>query len=227
MDKLPQTPETYDRMFANGGYGGAFQLPYRHSWYYPMYKEVFKAVKAAGARHLLEVGCGTGGFAHLLFEHSNIDYCGFDFSPEAVSQARARTSREDSFFVGDATVADSYARDYDTIACTEVLEHIEADRTAISLWKSGATCICSVPNFDSTVHVRFFRHEDEVRERYGDLIDITGIARVRKPWLPDISLRNRLRHLIWNRYQPRRLLYLLGLTSFDNGGWFVFTGTRR
>lgn len=227
MEKLSQTPETYDRMFAEGGYGGTFRLHYKHTWYYPLYRKVLSIVQRHGGRHVLEVGCGTGGFAHLLQETTALEYAGFDFSSEAVSQARARTGREDCFSVGDATIPESYPGTYDTIVCTEVLEHIEPDREVISLWKPGTRCVCSVPNFDSTVHVRHFLSEDDVLKRYGDLLDIDSIERLKKPQLPDISLRNRLRHLRWNRYRPGRLLGLLGLAPFSDGGWFVFSGRKR
>ena len=228
MDRLPHTPDTYDAMFTAGGYAGVYSLPYRHTWYYPLYKAVIAAAKRHAARQILEVGCGTGGFAHLLFDTSNIAYHGFDFSSEAVRQARARTARADAFEVADATRAESYQHVFDTIVCTEVLEHIEPDREAISLWPGGTWCICSVPNFDSSAHVRFFTKESEVLERYGDLLDIASVVRIKKPAIPDISMRNRLRHLRWNLTRPSRLLTMLGISSFENsGGWFVFVGKRR
>ena len=134
MEKLPQTPATYDAMFTTGGYAGAYSLPYRHTWYYPLYKGVLAAVNRHGTQQILEVGCGTGGFAHLLFETSNVAYHGFDFSSEAVRQARARTGRIDTFEVADATRAESYQHGFDTIVCTEVLEHVETVQ-----WKRAFT----------------------------------------------------------------------------------------
>ena len=117
---------------------------------------------------------------------------------------------------------------YDTVVCTEVLEHIEADLTVIENWKSGANCICSVPNFDFETHVRVFLTEEDVRCRYGDLIDIERIIRVARPLIRGRSVREYFRQLCWNRDNPKRFMALLGYRTFDNlAGWFVFSGKRN
>jgi SAM-dependent methyltransferase len=230
MDKKLQTPQTYDEMFAAGGAGGVFDLPYRHSGYYPLFKVVARAVMAERPRRLLEVGCGTGGMAHLLMErYPAVAYRGFDFSPLAVDKARRRTGVAEAFSVGDATDAATYAGSgYDAVICTEVLEHIDNDLRVIAHWRIGAWCVCSVPNYDADTHVRLFRTEDEVRERYGSLIELHSIRRLKKPFLSDLSWGSWLRAVRWNRYRAERLAWLMGFTDFDrDGGWFVFAGRRR
>jgi 2-polyprenyl-3-methyl-5-hydroxy-6-metoxy-1,4-benzoquinol methylase len=223
----PQIATTYDAMYRSGGHEGVYELPYRRSRYYPLFRAVLAELRRRDARSLLEVGCGVGTFASMLFEKSEIAYAGFDFSPVAVDTAIKRTGRADAFYVGDATTASSYARDYATIVCTEVLEHIESDRRAVELWRPGTDCICSVPNFDSSTHVRYFSSENDVRQRYGDLIDIRSIHRIKLPALTDLSSRSYLQAIRWNRYRPKRLLDIFGFSSFDEGGWFLFAGTRR
>lgn len=227
MERPLQEPATYDDMYRSGGHQGVYELPYRRSRYYPLFRDVLAELRRAGATSVLEVGCGVGTFASMLFDRTDIAYTGFDFSPVAVEKAVARTGRPDAFTVADATKPESYARPYSTIVCTEVLEHIEADLTAVSTWQPGTHCICSVPNFDSSTHVRYFRAESEVRERYGDLIEIRSIKRIKLPALADLSWSNYLREIRWNRYRPRRLLNILGFSSFDEGGWFLFSGSRR
>jgi len=227
MGKAEQTSQTYDAMFRDGGYEGAFDLPYRHSTYYPMFHAVLGELRRHPARRVLEVGCGSGAFARLLLERTSLVYHGIDFSPVAVGKAGARTGRPELFRVGDALDAASYAWEHDAIVCTEVLEHIEQDQAAIGLWRRGTLCVCSVPDYDAETHVRFFRSEAEVRARYGGLIDIATVRQVRKPYLSDISWRNRLRELRWNRHRPRRLRQILGLApEADYGHWFVFTGRK-
>jgi SAM-dependent methyltransferase len=228
MKKFEQSTDFYDRMFESGGYGGVYDLPYRHSSYLPLFRGVLREVRRIGARSILEVGCGTGGFAHLLMENANVRYAGFDFSPVAVEKARRRTGHRELFFVGDALDADSYKHAYDTIVCTEVLEHIEKDLEVVDKWLPGSNCICSVPNFDADSHVRFFADENQVAARYGENIAIDRIVRIRKPVLPDISWRSYARALRWYRYRPRQLLAALGIGTFASlGGWFVFSGTKR
>ncbi|MFT3818002.1 MAG: methyltransferase domain-containing protein [Rubrivivax sp.] len=229
MEKKPQIASTYDEMFSTGGFAGVFDLPYRRSPYFPLFKAVRQAVARRPVAQVLEVGCGTGAMAQYLFDTNSMQsYLGFDFSPVAVEKARLRTGKTGSFFVGDATQESSYAaHDYDTLICTEVLEHIEDDLLAISHWKEGAYCVCSVPNYDADTHVRYFRDEAAVRARYGALVNIETITRRHKPFLDDRSIANWLRAVRWNRFRPDRLKWLLGFSNFDrDGGWFIFTGKR-
>lgn len=215
-------------MFEAGGHEDVYALPYRHSCYFPLFRRALKELKSRGARTVLEVGCGTGAFAHYVLDASRLGYAGFDFSQSAIELSSRRTGRPDIFRVGDARDAGNYKIPHDAIVCTEVLEHIDADREVVSMWPAGVLCICSVPNFDADNHVRFFRKERNVRERYEDLIEIEVVRRIRKPELTDVSFGSYLRALRWNRYRPGRLAKILGFASFDaSGGWFLFVGRRR
>lgn len=229
MKKLPQTPKTYNDMFLEGGYAGVFDLPYNRSPYYPLFRVIRDVLLKEKPQRVLEVGCGTGSMAHMLFDCSQVKYQGFDFSPIAVEKAKKRTGKTDCFFVADATSAATYTNlKYDAIICTEVLEHIEDDCLAISLWAAGTFFVCSVPNYDADTHVRHFRSTDEVRKRYEQFLDIDKIELRRKPFLNDLSVGNWLQALKWNRYRPDRLLWLLGFSNFDrDGGWYIFSGRKR
>lgn len=228
MMKQPQTQSTYDEMFIKGGSDDPYRLPYWHSCYYPMYLAALEETIRLKASSVLEVGCGTGGFAHLLKDRNPLHYRGFDFSPIAVEREISRTKIPEWFFVADALTPQLYSDNKRTIICTEVLEHIPHDLDLVALWPVGSQCICSVPNYDSQYHERHFKNEAEVAFRYGQLIKIERIIRIKKPILENISRPNVLRHIRWNRYRPRRLLELLGFGDFDKvGGWFVFSGTRR
>lgn len=229
LEKKPQIPGTYDDMFKEGGYAGVFDLPYNRSPYYPLFCAVRDSLRKHKAQRVLEVGCGTGTMAHMLFDTTQLTYCGFDFSPIAVEKAIKRTGHTNVFFVGDATSSATYANlNYDSVICTEVLEHIEDDLLTMSHWAPGTLCVCSVPNYDADTHVRHFRSADEVTKRYESLLDIQSIKTRRKPFLNDLSLASWFQAVKWNRYRPDRLKWLLGLSDFDrDGGWFIFTGRRR
>src|SRR5688572_13949683 len=107
MEKIKQSEEYYDGLFEAGGDGGVYHLPYRHSSYFPLFRGVLAEVQRTKATAVLEAGCGTGGFAHLLMDRTTLPYKGFDFSKIAVDKARSRTGRPDAFFVGNAMSPDS------------------------------------------------------------------------------------------------------------------------
>lgn len=222
-DALHDAVERDDGAKARAVYGGLFEA---------MLRLIDARAKSRGVRAVLEVGCGTGIFAERLLDRTGVTYRGFDVSPTGVSHARARLLRtgvrETELFVGDALNVGSYRGEYDCIVCSEVLEHIEADRDCVALWPQGAWCVCSVPNFDYPTHVRRFRTEQEVSDRYGSLIDIETVIRVPASARAGRSTSEYVRRLIRAGTQPRRLLGSFGVNAFDwYAGWFVFAGPRR
>jgi 2-polyprenyl-3-methyl-5-hydroxy-6-metoxy-1,4-benzoquinol methylase len=215
--------EFYDNLYLTDD--RTYERP-RTSPYYPLYSEVRRLVLKEGLGSVLEVGCGSGVLAEMLID-AGVSYAGFDFSSTAIGKARARSAAGE-FYVGDAASAAAYQRPYDGIVCCEVLEHIDADLEAISQWRSGANCICSVPNFDGEHHVRFFWSEDEIIARYAGLLDIRSIARIAPSARGNLTAAEYFRRIRWARNEPRRLLGILGVNTFSwYGGWFVFVGRRR
>jgi 2-polyprenyl-3-methyl-5-hydroxy-6-metoxy-1,4-benzoquinol methylase len=203
-------------------------VPAAQTVYYKLFCRVVAEVQARGITSVLEVGSGTGGLAEMLTTRTPARYCGFDFSPVSVRNAIARIGRSDAFFVGDATDPASYRSNYDGVVCTEVLEHVGRDLDVVAMWRPGVQCICSVPNFDDPSHVRHFLREEEVRERYGALIDIDRIVKIGRPLLRGRTLREYLRRLRWARESPKRMLGMLGINTFDwYAGWFLFAGRRK
>jgi SAM-dependent methyltransferase len=194
--------------------------------YIPLFRKVAELLRQQGTRAVLEVGCGSGVLAEMLIA-GGIAYEGFDFSPVAVEKARSRNALG-RFVVGDATDPESYSRHYDSIVCCEVLEHIDGDLSAIAHWKSGVPVICSVPNFDYESHVRFFRSEAEIKQRYGGLLDIYRIERLPILAGANLTWAEYFRRIRWARNEPTRLLGILGVNRFEwYGGWFIFVGRRR
>lgn len=224
---VQQIPETYDEIYSSGGSGGIYELPYWRSPYYPVFTAVLKELRRKKVRRILEVGCGNGALAHMIISKTNIDYRGFDFSPVAIRKAGARTKHPEFFFVADARDRSAYVGDYDCIICTEVLEHLEADLEVISIWNVGLIYICSLPNFHSKTHVRYFESEEDVEKRYGCLLEIKTIVKVKRPELTNLSWGAYSRQLTLNLHHPRKLKKILGFKSFAEGGWFVFSGQKR
>jgi 2-polyprenyl-3-methyl-5-hydroxy-6-metoxy-1,4-benzoquinol methylase len=217
------TQQDYDHLYLTDD--ETYDKPSR-SPYYALYSQALGMVRQAELGSVLEVGCGSGVFAEMLLD-SGLSYAGFDFSPVAVEKAKRRTQKG-RFFVGDATDPACYADPYDGIVCCEVLEHLDGDLDAVALWRRGALCVCAVPNFDGEHHVRFFRSEAEVIDRYGGLLDIHRITRVPKAAGAGLTWAQYFRRLRWSRDQPKRVLGILGVNTFDwYGGWFTFVARRR
>jgi SAM-dependent methyltransferase len=196
--------------------------------YNPLFQKVLKKIQDRGSRFVLEVGCGNGFLAEMILRQSRVAYRGFDFSAVAVRNAADRTGLPELFFRGDALDVGSYAFDYDTIVCTEVLEHLDSDLDVIRIWRAGTWCVCTVPNFDYDSHVRYFRSADEVATRYGELVDIKVITKVRRPLILNGQIRKYFRTLRWSRNDPSRFLGYIGVHTFDRlGGWFLFCGPKK
>jgi SAM-dependent methyltransferase len=217
-----QGPEFYDRIHAE------LNQAVTRTRYDLLFRKVVGNIRAHGSRCILEVGCGSGFLAEMILREHGGTYRGFDFSPEAIRSASARTGRPELFSVSNALDTRSYVCDYDTIVCTEMLEHVDGDLDVIRLWRAGTWCICSVPNFDYAGHVRFFNTSDEVATRYGGPIDIRAVIKVSRPIVPDRRISSYLRNLRWSRNNPSEFLGFLGIQTFARlGGWFLFFGTRR
>ncbi len=196
--------------------------------YLPLFRRVTEIVSQHRPTAVLEVGCGRGVLAEMLMA-AGIPYGGgFDFNSIAVAKAQARNGW-DCHFVADAINPRSYAwPNYDEIVCCEVLEHIERDLDAVRLWPPGTLCVASVPNFDDRTHVRYFRREAEIYERYGSLLDIDRIERIAKSPFTGQLPREYLKRLRWARGEPKKFLGMLGINRFEwHAGWFVFVGRRR
>ena len=144
-----------------------WRVHYTESHYYFLWTVVVDRLLRAGAKRILDIGCGPGQLACLIRDRGIPEYHGFDFSPKRVEKAQEvcpefRFTAEDAFKTDLFT---SYA--YDTVLCTEFLEHVERDLDVVEKIAPGTRVVATVPNFGGEQHVRHFKNVDEVRERYG------------------------------------------------------------
>jgi SAM-dependent methyltransferase len=226
--KVEQEPATYDALYTEGGANNAYHMEVQESPYWPLFTEVLNHLRRVGVKNVLEVGCGNGAFAQMLKQGGNIQYRGFDFSAVAVRMAGERTGKPEWFSVADAREERSYTAHYDCVVCTEVLEHIKEDRDVVEKWRPGVRCVCSVPNYDSRYHERFFKREEDIYERYRDLLEIEQVTRVKVPDVySGIGAGERFKKIVVNLYRPTRVRRYLGMHLFRDGGWFVFSGARK
>ncbi len=169
-------PEFYDEMYATSE---EYRKPFWQSRYYFLWTVILDRLRQGKAGSLLEIGCGSGQFAELLSRDLPLKYTGIDISREAIEQARRKNLSGFQFDVGDALVSPYLDGSYDSVVCTEVLEHIEQDRELVQRIKTGTRCLCTVPNFPYKSHVRHFTSDQQVLDRYGEFfqsLTVWGIA---------------------------------------------------
>lgn len=129
---------------------------------------------------IIEIGCGSGQFAGMLFDNGYINYIGYDFSAVAIDLAKKRNPE----FCGNFLVQDirevNFSDPFNTglYVCFEVLEHLKDDIGILKSLPQGSTLLFSVPNFDSFNHVRKFNGLKDIVERYGDCIDIIKFQKI-------------------------------------------------
>lgn len=116
--------------------------------------DVTRRLVPDGARSVLEIGCGGGGFgARLSVGH---DYLGVEPDEQSAATARTRvTAAGAGGEVRTGTVEDVVDADqrFDLVCAFEVLEHLEDDRAALDEWvarvRPGGWLLLSTPAFQS------------------------------------------------------------------------------
>ena len=133
-----------------------------------------------GCPTIVDLGCGVGHFARILFERGYKKYLGIDFSQIELDIAKKQVPQFD-FWCADLRDARTWKvfEKYKIFVCFEVLEHIKDDLRVLKYLPGGATIIFSVPNIKGIGHVRYFKIMNEVIDRYESIISITSNQIVR------------------------------------------------
>jgi len=133
------------------------------------------ALLPAGARHVLEVGCGEGRFAGHV--RGRASYWGVEPSAAAV-QARGRI---DTVLQGtwDEVEAQIPARHFDLAVCNDVIEHMAEPEAFLASLKTklvaGAMVVGSVPNVRHLPHLAEMLWEQDWRYREAGILDCTHL----------------------------------------------------
>ena len=127
------------------------------------------------------MGCGAGQLAKLLINKGYKYLKGVDFSKEAILLAKKNNIQKEHLFeVKNLYDIATYKLNsgYNTVIVCEVLEHLD-DLKILSFIPSGTLVIFSVPNFNSTSHLRFFKSPKDIFDRYEKLLNIISIEEVK------------------------------------------------
>lgn len=133
-----------------------------------------KMLKSYKGGRVLDVGCGTGNFLKKLKDCGVIGD-GLDFSSVGIEKTREKCPNS-KLFLEEALGSNIY-ENYEVFTMSEFLEHIDSDRELLKKLPEGSQVIASVPTFDWVSHVRFFKNEQEIIERYGDLLDTISLEK--------------------------------------------------
>jgi 2-polyprenyl-3-methyl-5-hydroxy-6-metoxy-1,4-benzoquinol methylase len=180
----------YDQLYLSGGWRKEYHKHYTERVDHRSWKKALQWIKLKSQPKIIEIGCGTGQFANMIFDNHISNYHGIDFSPIAIRMAKKINSNySNNFKIDNALTSNIYTSDYNIAVLFEVLEHVDADLRILDNIKDNCTVIFSVPNFDSASHVRWFNTRNAILARYGDLVDIEDIYEIElKPTLNKIYL---------------------------------------
>ena len=160
--------EWYDASFEGND---RWKAHYTESDYYFIWTVIIDRILRSGTSSILEIGCGSGQLASFIRDSGIKNYHGFDFSGKRLEQAKL-ICPEFTFTKEDAFKTDLFEKlQYDTVVCTEFLEHIEGDIDILKRIKSETKFYGTVPNFPYISHVRHFNGKSEVVARYTQYFD--------------------------------------------------------
>lgn len=158
-------PEWY---WENRGYQARH---YSKSKWFPSCEVAHKMVMKVKNPFVLDVGCGSGHFAHILFDRgfNMVNYIGVDFCSQLIDLARENVDTD--FRVGDIMDPKLYAEPFNVFVALELLEHIEDDLGLLKMVPSGTDVVITGTKagwWES--HLRSFRNQKDFEDRYSDLI---------------------------------------------------------
>lgn len=141
---------------------------------YPVFQIALSMLKDINEPKILEIGCGTGQFAKMLWDNNVKDYLGVDFSESAIRIARSLSPQK----FEQADIRNYHiSNENNTIILLEVLEHICDDLEVIKKIPVDKNVIISLPRFDDQGHIRIFKDRESVIDRYGQLIKFDEVIR--------------------------------------------------
>jgi 3' terminal RNA ribose 2'-O-methyltransferase Hen1 len=141
---------------------------------------VLAVLKEAGARRVVDLGCGEGRLLHSLLKDKSFErIVGVDVSHRALEIAKDRLNLDRlppkqrervDLFQGALTYRDARLAGYDAACAVEVIEHIDASRLpaferAVFEFARPATIVITTPNAEYNVNFETlpagrFRHRD-------------------------------------------------------------------
>ena len=114
------------------------------NWFYrkhleAFYEKLYEMIDATESESLLDAGCGEGFVVDYLAQRNpNLKLTGIDVSAEAIEYAKAHFGERARFRTGSVYKLPFSDKSFDTILCSEVLEHLDDPNRAVSELKRVA-----------------------------------------------------------------------------------------
>ena len=128
---------------------------------------------------ILEFAAGGSILAQRILQKvDNVKYCFNDFSLISLNHAKERLKSDNVSYSSldfDARYNVLDWNPYDLIICVS-LEHLENDKEILQAIPKGKKVLFSIPNIDAPDHVRVLKTDEEIKERYGSILNITNIT---------------------------------------------------
>lgn len=171
-------PAGYDAAYKREKYLRPFYYPHRWGWlarWAAIAELIYEEDK------ILEIGCGSGQLANLLFMQNKRKYLGFDFSEEGIKVCESLGLEPMEFCISNAYDYPYKIDNYDVIIICEVLEHLQ-DFKILELIKKGTKIVGSLPDFPAENHLFHINNPKEIYDRYEGFIDITYMSSKIDAW---------------------------------------------
>jgi 2-polyprenyl-3-methyl-5-hydroxy-6-metoxy-1,4-benzoquinol methylase len=107
------------------------QIWTHYAW--PKHQKRFQTIASMCAgKTCIDVGCGFGHSTKRLSNFYEADWTGLEFSSEAIKKAKENFPKLNFIYAENYRLDEICNKKYDSVICSEVIEHIEDDRAFIS-----------------------------------------------------------------------------------------------
>lgn len=159
---MPEAPkEYYDKV--------AKQLNYHYTNHIKWFPLMMLIVdRLSSGAEIVDLGCGAGHMAELLYDQGFFGYTGLDYSKGMLDVAQNKGLPHSFKFI-EADLTEDWTglvSDYNTVISIELLEHVEQDFAILNQIKPGTRCLLTTTNEPGIEHVRTFSSVGNVHARY-------------------------------------------------------------